>query len=151
MNFECDRNFVSGMGTMSMPWPLMILGDVSLTFRELSKIFSRNLCISKIVLVVRMSSWNFVRVPTRTKFQLEILAKNVISGVVYFREIILESPRNVSETPPGLEPMYWLRMIKGFDWHEHLLLIEICYYSAWVSNYTHVKKQDVIIRTCPWR
>ena len=39
---------------------------------------------------------------TRTKFQLEILTiKNVISGVVYFREIILESSRNVSETLPG--------------------------------------------------
>ena len=28
---------------------------------------------------------------TRTKFQLEILTVNVISGIVYFREIILES------------------------------------------------------------
>ena len=37
---------------------------------------------------------------TRTKFQLEILIINVISGVVYFREIILESSRNVSETTP---------------------------------------------------
>ena len=35
---------------------------------------------------------------TRTKFQLEILTINVISGIVYFREIILESSRNVSET-----------------------------------------------------
>ena len=37
---------------------------------------------------------------TRTKFELEILTINVISGIVYFREIILESSRNVSETPP---------------------------------------------------
>ena len=37
---------------------------------------------------------------TRTKFQLEILTINVISGIVYFREIILESSRNVSETTP---------------------------------------------------
>ena len=35
---------------------------------------------------------------TRTKFQLEILPINVISVTVYFREIILESSRNVSET-----------------------------------------------------
>ena len=35
---------------------------------------------------------------TRIKFQLEILTVNVISGVVYFREITLESSRNVSET-----------------------------------------------------
>ena len=38
-------------------------GLVSLTFRELSKIFSRNLCIAKIVLRMRISSWNFVCVP----------------------------------------------------------------------------------------
>ena len=37
---------------------------------------------------------------TRTKFQLEILTINVISGMVYFREIILESSRNVSKTTP---------------------------------------------------
>ena len=39
---------------------------------------------------------------TRTKFPFEILIINVISGVVYFREIILESSRNVSETTPWL-------------------------------------------------
>ena len=37
---------------------------------------------------------------THTKFQLEILTVNVISGIVYFREIILKSSRNVNETPP---------------------------------------------------
>ena len=36
----------------------------------------------------------------RTKFQLEILTINVISSIIYFREIILESSRNVSETEP---------------------------------------------------
>ena len=35
---------------------------------------------------------------TRSKFQLEILIINVISGIVYFREVILESSPNVSET-----------------------------------------------------
>ena len=53
---------------------------------------------------MRISSWNFVRVPkalgTRTKFQFEILTINVNSSIVYFREIILESSRNVSETTP---------------------------------------------------
>ena len=34
---------------------------------------------------------------TRTKFQLEILIINVISGVVYFCDIILQSSRNVCE------------------------------------------------------
>ena len=81
-------------------------GVVSLTFHELSKIFSRNLCLAEIVLVMRIWSGNFVRVPkamllgTRAKFQLQILTENVISVVVYFREIILESSRNVSETTP---------------------------------------------------
>ena len=37
---------------------------------------------------------------TRKKFQLEILAINVISGAVYFREIILESSQIISETTP---------------------------------------------------
>ena len=37
---------------------------------------------------------------TRTKFQLEIFNINVISGIVYFSEIIMESSWNVSETPP---------------------------------------------------
>ena len=37
---------------------------------------------------------------TCTKFQLEILTINVISGTVYFREIILASSPNVSETTP---------------------------------------------------
>ena len=37
---------------------------------------------------------------THTKFQLEIININVISGIVYFREIILESSQNVSENNP---------------------------------------------------
>ena len=37
---------------------------------------------------------------TRTKFQFEILTINVICSIVYFREIILESSQNVSETTP---------------------------------------------------
>ena len=39
---------------------------------------------------------------TRSKFQLEILTINVISAILYFREIVLESSRNVSETTPKL-------------------------------------------------
>ena len=37
---------------------------------------------------------------TRTEFQLEILHTNAISGIVYFRKIILESSWKVNETPP---------------------------------------------------
>ena len=64
------------------------LGGVSLTFRKLSKIFSRNLCIAEIVILMRILSLNFV-LGTRTKFQLENLPTNVIFGIVHFREIIL--------------------------------------------------------------
>ena len=64
---------------------------------ELSKIFTWNLCIAEILLLMQISSWNFVRVP---KAMLETLTINVISGIVYFYEIILESLRSISETTP---------------------------------------------------
>ena len=38
---------------------------------------------------------------TRTKFQLEIVTLNEISGIVYFRENFLESSRNDCETTSG--------------------------------------------------
>ena len=59
-----------------------------LTFGELSKFGCRR---------KRISYGNF-KLVTRTKFQLEILTTYVIFGFAYFREIILESLRNVSET-----------------------------------------------------
>ena len=37
---------------------------------------------------------------THTKFQIEILTINVISGTAYFRKIIFESSWNVGETNP---------------------------------------------------
>ena len=37
-------------------------------------------------------------VGTHTKIRLEILTLNVISSIVDFREIMLESSRNISET-----------------------------------------------------
>ena len=49
-----------------------------------------------VILFMIISIWN----STRTRFQLEILTINVIPGIVYFREIILESSWNVSETTP---------------------------------------------------
>ena len=45
-----------------------LLGVVSLTIRELSKTFSRNLCIAKIAHLMIISSWNFVRVPKAITF-----------------------------------------------------------------------------------
>ena len=54
---------------------------------------------SKLKLCTRAQSY---ALGTRTKFRLEILSLNEILGIVYFREIILESLRNVSETTPWL-------------------------------------------------
>ena len=52
----------------------------------------------EITFMVRISSWNFVRVP---RFRLEILIRGTVSAIQNkFRENILKSPRNVSETPP---------------------------------------------------
>ena len=86
-----------------------ILGVVSQTFRELSKIISRKCTAPEITFMVRISSWNFVRVPmalgTRTKFQLEILTRSTISTIYIFRDNCLESSRNVNETPPPLNIM----------------------------------------------
>ena len=69
------------------------LGGVSKMFHELSKIFSRNLCFAEIILLARISSWNFICAPkalgTRTRFHFEFLTINVISGIVYFCENIL--------------------------------------------------------------
>ena len=41
----------------------MTQGVVSLTFRELSKIISRKYTIPEITFMVKISSWNFERVP----------------------------------------------------------------------------------------
>ena len=84
------------------------LGVVSLRFRELSKIFSRHLCITESHTFdenfkLKLCTWaQSYALGTRTKFQHKILTINVISGIVYFRDIILESSRTLSETTPWL-------------------------------------------------
>ena len=101
------------------------LGDVSLTFRELSKIFSWKLYITQIIFLMRISNLNFVRVPkshavgTCTKFQLEILSITVISGIIYFHDIILKSSRNASETTPWPSGVCFtnvLRALQNISW-----------------------------------
>ena len=44
---------------------------------------------------------------THAKFRLEIITLNVISSIVDFREIILESSRNVNEKKPWLDNATW--------------------------------------------
>ena len=73
--------------------------------RALQKIFSRILYITKIVLFYenfKLKLCTCARshvLGTRTEFQLEIISICVISGIVYFREIILVSWRNNSLHP----------------------------------------------------
>ena len=100
-------------------------GGVSLTFRELSKIFSRNFYLIKIAFL-----WEFqaetVHVCPNPRFghTYKVSALNsryVISGIVYFREIILESSRNVSETTPWF-PSYICSQL-GFLLHNSMMFI----------------------------
>ena len=87
------RSCLSNKQNILLQTDFTIQGGVSLTFRELPKTPSRNVCIAEMCA-------HSIALGTRTKFQLEILTKNVISGIVYFHRIILDSPGNVSETTP---------------------------------------------------
>ena len=95
------------------------LGVVSLTFRELS--YSLEICVlqkSHFLKNFKLKLCTCAQsnaLGTRTKFQLEILTINVITGIVYFREIILESSRNVSETTPWVLPLFWIKLIPSMD------------------------------------
>ena len=51
-------------------WNFRGLGGVSLMFHKLSKIFSWNLCIAEIILLINISSWNFVCVPKDMLWQM---------------------------------------------------------------------------------
>ena len=60
---------------------------------------------------LKLCTWaQSIALGTRTKFQLKILTIDVISDIVYFGEIILESSRNLSETTPRITniKLLWL-------------------------------------------
>ena len=88
---------------------------VSLTFCELSKIISQKYTMP----VINIYGENFklkfcacaqsMALGTRTKFQLEMLIGSAISATHKFRENILESSRNVSETTPGVLQLTYKR------------------------------------------
>ena len=81
----------------------------SVTFCVLSKIFSRKVRIAEILFIVRIFQAETLFVCPMLWFghscksQLDFLAINVIPGIVYFREIILETSRSVSETTPRMQ------------------------------------------------
>ena len=58
---------------------------------------------------------------TRSKFQLEILTLNVISGIVYFHKIISERSRIVSETTPWLLTHEVQRYFTGSENHDDVI------------------------------
>ena len=79
----------------------MHLGAVSLTFRELRKLFSRKYTTPEITFMVKLCMCAQSKaLGTRTKFQLEILIISIICVIHKFREKFLGSSRNVSETAP---------------------------------------------------
>ena len=87
---------------------MRLLGVVSLTFRELSEIISRkiynarnNIYAEKFKLKLCTCAQSMA-LGTRTKLQLEILIRSTILVIYKFWKNILESLRNVSETPPWL-------------------------------------------------
>ena len=83
---------------------------------------------------------------TRTKFQLEILTINVISGIAYFRDMIFERSRNVSETTSrtsevsrnGIKKVYHNKTIQGAN-HTHALG-----YTAWIQRWMSVQRATII-------
>ena len=81
-------------------------GVISLTFGELSKVFSWNLCIAEIVVLMRISSWNFVSVPKAwlwahvQSFSLKFYPSMWFPVLCIFARLFWESSRNVSETTP---------------------------------------------------
>ena len=94
------------IGMLTNRWYLQFQRAVSLTLRELSKIFSRNRCIVEIVLLLRISSWNFEIVPKALLWaHVQICSLKFASEVWYlslciFVRLFLQSSRNVSETTP---------------------------------------------------
>ena len=56
---------------------------------------------------------------TCTEFQLEILTIPVISGIVYFHEIILESTQNVNETNPVVTKLFLARVFWHFKYQKY--------------------------------
>ena len=75
-----------------------LLGAVSLTSRELPKIFSRKYTTPEITFMVIISIWKFVR----TKFQLEILITSTICAIHKFRDNFWKARETLVKQPPGL-------------------------------------------------
>ena len=82
-------------------------GVVSLTFRELSKIISRKYTIPKMTFMVRISSWNFVRVPKAwlwahvQSFSLKFAYQVLFPQYTNFERILWRAREMLVKQPPG--------------------------------------------------
>ena len=82
-------------------------GVVSRTFRELSKIFSRNLCVVEIALPMSISSWNFVRVPKAKlwthvhSFSLKLSPQIWLLALYIFARLFWRARETLVKQPPG--------------------------------------------------
>ena len=78
------------------PWIQLLQFDsrslrvVSLTFHELSKIVSRNLCTAEIVFLMRISSWNFVAFSWNSHRKCDFW--HCVFSRDYFGELVKQPP-----------------------------------------------------------
>ena len=111
----------------------MLLGVVSLTFRELSKIISRKYTTPEMTFTVRISSWNFVRVPKALlrahvqSFSLKFSSQVLFLQYTNFERIFWRARETLVKQPPGsqlLFPAIFLTRINSL-FPEICLLFEV--------------------------
>ena len=96
----CDKD-------SQFPISLSILGVVSLTFRELSKIISRKYITPEITFTARISSWNFVRVPKAwlwahvQSFSLKFSSRVLFLQCTNFERIFWRARETLVKQSPG--------------------------------------------------
>ena len=90
-------------------------GVVSLTFRELSKIISRKYTTPEITFMIRISSWNLVRVPKAwlwaqvQSFSLKFWSQALFLQYTNFERIFWRARKTLVKQPPG-------SLTSGFLW-----------------------------------
>ena len=133
----------------SLTW--LLKGCVSLMIQELSKIFSWNLCIVEIVLLMRISSWNL---GTHTNFSLKFSSWMWFMALNIFARLFSRACEMIVKQPPrwwhdiwNYLQNYWpfVRRIPQ-SWIPHtkgqlcrglifplLLISVICWTKSWVA------------------
>ena len=97
---------------ISQRWGVELLGVVALTFCKLSKIFSRNLCIAEIVLLMIISSWNFVHKPKAMLwahiqiFSLKLSPQMWFLALCIFARLFWRAPETLVKQPQGSQQFF---------------------------------------------